>query len=275
MTSENLPAVSPSNLPAVPASFQPASPAAVASDLEAIFAEAPSLRRTEAIPARTRLRQLRQGPAAPGYDRRGMSPPVLGGLAAAVLVGVALGALTPRLPMFQPQRGASIAAVQPVVGPKAPPAAVKPAEVAVAVQDRAPVAARPSKPRRAQAAVRRTPAVPIGGAPDPTTVLLAGAGDSRAEPAANASCVGAACWPATALVADRRLRTAYERAVQAGVPNDDLKYYRDSWAGERERQADDPARVLERYGQLESDLLQEAQKAEGRRRRDLIAKVSD
>jgi hypothetical protein len=274
MTADNLPAVSPSVAPAVGTALQP--PATVSSDLEAIFAEAPSLRRTGAALARSRLRPLRRGPAAVGYEGRRLSPPVLGGIAAAVLLGVALGALTPRLPMFQAQHNLAVAAVHPVGGPKAAPATIQPSKTEVAVQDKAPAAAqRPARPQPVRAKPRAAAAPPIGGAPDATTRMVAGAGDPQADLAANESCVGAACWPATALVADRRLRAAYERAVQAGVANEDLEYYRDSWAGERRRQADDPARVLERYGQLENDLLREAQKAEGRRSRDLIARVSD
>jgi hypothetical protein len=198
----------------------------------------------------------------------------LGGIAAAVLVGVALGALTPQL--FHAQRSVAIATVQPVGGLKAAPATVKPAAVEVAVQDKASATGRRApKPRRVHAEPRPAVAPPVDGTLDETAKMLAGAGDPPAAQPANASCVGAACWPETALVADRRLRDAYTRAVQAGVANDALEDFRDSWVGARRRQADDPATVLERYGRLENDLLQETQKAEGRRRRDLLARVSD
>jgi hypothetical protein len=57
--------------------------------------------------------------------------------------------------------------------------------------------------------------------------------------------------------ADRHLRAVYENAIRRGVSRDVLVDYRDRWADLRDRQTDNPARLIESYGALAYDLGRE------------------
>jgi hypothetical protein len=57
--------------------------------------------------------------------------------------------------------------------------------------------------------------------------------------------------------ADRHLRAVYENAIRRGVSRDTLVDYRDRWADLRDRQTDNPTRLIESYGALAYDLGRE------------------
>jgi hypothetical protein len=57
--------------------------------------------------------------------------------------------------------------------------------------------------------------------------------------------------------ADRHLRAVYQSAFERGVSRRVLVGYRDRWADLRERNTDDPSRLIESYGALAYDLGRE------------------
>lgn len=57
--------------------------------------------------------------------------------------------------------------------------------------------------------------------------------------------------------ADRHLRAVYQHAFERGVPRRVLVDYRDRWADLRERNDEDPVRLIESYGALAHDLGRE------------------
>jgi hypothetical protein len=57
--------------------------------------------------------------------------------------------------------------------------------------------------------------------------------------------------------ADRHLRAVYQSAFERGVSRKVLVGYRDRWADLRERETDDPSRLIESYGALAYDLGRE------------------
>jgi hypothetical protein len=67
---------------------------------------------------------------------------------------------------------------------------------------------------------------------------------------------GAGCRQAV-IQADRHLRAVYESAIRRGVSRTVLVDYRDRWADLRERQTDEPARLIDSYGALAYDLGRE------------------
>jgi hypothetical protein len=57
--------------------------------------------------------------------------------------------------------------------------------------------------------------------------------------------------------ADRHLRAVYQRAFERGVSRKVLVDYRDRWADLRERNDEDPVRLIQSYGALAYDLGRE------------------
>jgi hypothetical protein len=101
------------------------------------------------------------------------------------------------------------------------------------------------------------------GAPAPARAEVAMAQPASCEH--NAS--GPGCRRAV-VQADRHLRTVYESAFRRGVPHEVLTDYRDRWANLRERDTDDPARLIQNYGALAYDLGREtADEEQGAERR--------
>jgi hypothetical protein len=67
---------------------------------------------------------------------------------------------------------------------------------------------------------------------------------------------GEACRRAV-INADRHLRAVYQSAYERGVSRRVLVDYRDRWADLRERNNEDPVRLIESYGGLAYDLGRE------------------
>jgi hypothetical protein len=149
-------------------------------------------------------------------DQGRLRPAVIGLILATGLTGVAAGILIPRPPAAPPPP-IIVAAAAPA--PIVPAAAAAPAAVSVAdIQPAAHIAPIRTARPRAVAVIHRHPAEP------------------------------------DVMAADRRLRAAYARAVQAGVARPILADYRDRWADLRERDADRPERLAVAYRELSDDL---------------------
>ncbi|WP_374469502.1 hypothetical protein [Phenylobacterium sp.] len=224
----------------------------VSADLDAIFRPPP-----EAPPPPSgRVRAfagLREPASRQGRIAR------WGGLAAAALAGLAVGAvlMDPRAPATaaKPVQIAQAAATPslPVVvaeapRPARPPAADLPAPVFTPVP--AAPQARPAAPERA-------------GEAKPARVVKAKA---KRRPAAG-RCEGlrgdnrARCAYPQVLEADRRLRRAYASATRAGVARASLVSYRNRWASLRHRADDQPSRVIAAYSDMARDLDNLARRA--------------
>ena len=215
------------------------------------------------------------GPPAPGLrrpaavsalrpDRGNGSTATLLVAAAAGLVGLGAGAFVIRTPA-PPPRTEARAADQPQVKPNTE------SRVALAEAAPAPVAAE-------AAPVQTRPAVGTSAAPAKAVARprplsrsrLAHIRAAQAKPpirlrepmpmAQPASCeqnaVGADCRHAV-IQADRHLRSVYETAIRRGVPRGTLVDYRDRWADLRDRNTDEPSRLIESYGALAYDLGRE------------------
>ncbi|MDB5458928.1 MAG: hypothetical protein JWO72_669, partial [Caulobacteraceae bacterium] len=86
----------------------------------------------------------------------------------------------------------------------------------------------------------------------------------RSRRPSTAALCAASCPPSAVLAADRRLRSAYDHAIRAGVPTGVLADYRDRWADLRENAADRPRRLVQGYGELTRALGREATGARAR-----------
>ena len=235
--------------------------AEVAVEMSEIFARAglgsaaPGLRRPTAVAA---LRPSRGGNWAT----------TLMVAATAGLVGLGAGALVLRGPSTPTPVEARVAPqVQPPVKPQ--PATTPPVALAQAAPAPAPEVAparEPTPARSAQAAAARSRAQ--------FRMKLARLGDpapAQARPpirlreptpaAQSASCeqeaTGGGCRRAV-IQADRHLRAVYESAIRRGVSRSTLVDYRDRWADLRERDTDDPSRLIQSYGSLAYDLGRES-----------------
>ncbi|MDB5457323.1 MAG: hypothetical protein JWP92_2908 [Caulobacter sp.] len=218
--------------------------AAVAADLEAIFGR-------DAMPLAgvaddaAPVRALRRD-----GGRVRTSPGVLGAIVAAGLVGLSAGLIAapstdraPEAPTLgeaarieappAAARALTPPTPEPIVTAVAPPAAV----VTAPPPHRAPSAAKPRRPVVAKAR-------------------------STAEPVVR--CSSRRCSHAEVLAADRRLRRAYARAIDAGVPRPVLVSYRDRWASLRRLAVNQPNRTVGAYGALARDLNRKAETARAR-----------
>jgi hypothetical protein len=102
----------------------------------------------------------------------------------------------------------------------------------------------PAHPARPKIQLAKARAVPRGAMP-------------IAQPAScERDALGVGCRRAV-IQADRHLRAVYESAIRRGVPREVLVDYRDRWADLRDRQTDQPARLIESYGALAYDLGRE------------------
>jgi hypothetical protein len=186
--------------------------------------------------------------------------------AAAGLAGLGAGAFVLRAPTPAPARPVTQAPAGQVVPAQRPITLAEAASAPVSVE-----AAPPPTVIRPTAAAKpaRGPADHAAGRSAPT-VALAKARARRREPmpmAQPASCehnaTGAGCRRAV-IQADRHLRAVYERAVRRGVSHAVLVDYRDRWADLRERNTEDPVRLIESYGALAYDLGRESRDQEER-----------
>lgn len=193
----------------------------VAEELEELFVRATGLPSMPAPPSppSPRVQALAQAPR----ERRGGGPAVAGAVVAAGLVGLAFGVLL-----------VSARAVSP--DPPAPRAMLAAAAMAspVAVVTPAPDASV-SKPKTATQAPPKAGRIKVG----------------AARPSV---CVQARCSHADLLAADRKLRKAFSRAVDAGVPRSVLVTYRNRWASLRHDAIYRPNRVASGYGAMAGDL---------------------
>jgi hypothetical protein len=248
--------------------------AEVAADMSEIFERAglgeptPSLRRPSAVSA------LRPS------GKNGSTAILLTAAAAAGIVGLGAGALVLRTP------GSSAPAVARL-RPESQPRPSKPEPPSPATPPISLAEAAPAPP------IETAPAPAIASAPAPTHPAakassaakgLSRASRSRAEfraklarldgptpaearpptrlgapasTAQTASCEqepdGEACRRAV-VQADRHLRSVYQSAFERGVSRKVLVGYRDRWADLRERNNDDPTRLIESYSALAYDL---------------------
>jgi hypothetical protein len=248
-------------------------------ELEPIVRSSPAL--AEVAAEMTEIfEQAGVGQPAPGVRRsstvaalrpsRGAGPGATLMIAAAAgLVGLGAGAFVIRTPSPSAQT-AGKSASQPArpQAPVTPPIALAQAAPAPAVEF-APAA----EPKAARSPPAATPATAAAKSRARFRAKLARLGDARpastrgvvraAEPtpmAQPASCeqdsAGDECRRAVVL-ADRHLRAVYERAIQRGVSRSTLVDYRDRWADLRDRDTENPTRLIESYGALAYDLGRE------------------
>lgn len=208
-------------------------------------------------------------------ERRGGGLKTLMVGAAAGLAGLGAGVFMIHAPP-EPATPARAAAPVPAAPLKAPKA-VMPAVVAQAslppvatapLQE--PLAARPAPSSRA--ADRPAPAKPAPERSGPIRPAQVKAARREPLPVAQpASCEKNTSAPGcrrAVIQADRHLRNVYETAIRRGVPRAVLIDYRDRWADLRERDTDDPVRLIQSYGALAYDLGREAKDdGEGSNRR--------
>jgi hypothetical protein len=224
----------------------------VSADLAEIF-QAP---RADAAPPSPRVQTYVAAPAQTGSGRRAR----YGGLAAAALAGLAIGAVlmeprdappAPTIPvsvMAAPLASgggltapiATPAVASPVPAPPNPIEASPRPKVQKAVEVR-----RPPRPKAAKRAETRRAEASGCGQLD---------GDERAR-----------CAYPDVLAADRRLRRAYEDAADAGVGSAELAGYRNRWSRMSRRAHLDPGDVIDGYGMMTGDLRRLARDAEAAR----------
>jgi hypothetical protein len=202
---------------------------AVAADLDAIFASVSAETRG---PSRARSLTVipGRGPARP----RRLQLASLGAIASAALVGLAAGTFVPSTPSRAPT-----VAQSPLPDPNPP--FVPPVQAAVLPQPTSP--AQPEV--RAEPAVERRAAAPR----------------PRATKAKSRSCARARCSRSEVMDADVRLRSAYFRAVRAGVPRPVLVQYRNRWAQLRVNARHEPQRLVTGYRSLATGLAREARRS--------------
>ncbi|MCR5874447.1 hypothetical protein LRS10_09865 [Phenylobacterium sp. J426] len=227
----------------------PALPRAVSGDLEEIFRSAPRIE-----PGRTggRVRSI----AAARDGARERRPARMGALAATALVGLALGAVIARPGKVAPEAQAEAPRPQQVaridVPPVTPPpvSAIRPEAATPAAQ--ALPAPTPSATPRAPT-VERVKATQTERRDPPRTKAKASSGGGYHCNGMTRSAEARCAYPAV-LAADRNLRAAYDRAVRAGVPRQELVSYRSRWASLRHRADDQPAKVIYGYRAMARDL---------------------
>jgi uncharacterized protein YecT (DUF1311 family) len=180
---------------------------------------------------------------------------LVGGVAAALALGLALGLLA--RPQLKVSRNPPAATAAPAQAPSAPaaqvPIAIAPTPAPELPKAR-PLQVLPDQPAaRAPRAKPVEPAEPAAEAAAPTPAPLA-----RAEtpaPAAPAwrtepDCAGRAgaaqmvCSDPELSAADREMARAYRRALDAGVPAEDLRQEQDDWLAIREDAARHSRRAL-------------------------------
>ncbi len=190
--------------------------------------------------------------------------------AVAGLVGLAAGAFVIRTPAT-PSRPEVAAAVQPKPQPQVkPPIALAeaapeptPAEAAPVRKHAAPktsfapakAAARWHAPTRSRFADARLAQVGAASAKPPIRLREP---MPMAQPVSCEQDAGGDGCRRAVIQADRHLRAVYESAIRRGVSRATLVDYRDRWTDLRERDTDDPSRLIESYGALAYDLGREA-----------------
>jgi len=217
--------------------------AAVPRDLEQIFGTEHREAPTQVQPPVARL----VGADPPSH---GATLARLGGLTAAVLVGVAAGAgLVGRGPAPAPPKAQS--------GPTAAEAGLRPP---AAVPAGLSLAAAPAQPAQATAAPSVTVSPPEVAAKAKPALQAKPAHPRprrRARPeraCPEAASGGAWCAHLAVLAADERLRVAYDRAVRRGAPYEELAKRRKAWAKLRRKAVKDPERVIRGYNALAESL---------------------
>jgi hypothetical protein len=204
-------------------------PNAVAAELEDIFLDAtglPSGPPPEAAPSR-RAQALSRASSS----RSRNAPGAIGVLVAVGLAGLAAGTVLVRTPH-----------------PAAAQAAVQPSIAVAALPAQAPATALTDTPQmhRAVALVPRRRS------------------EIHATRATRVACRHR-CSHTDLMAADRRLRAAYSRAVDAGVPRPVLVAYRNRWANLRHDAVYQPGRVAMGYGAMAGDLNRMADRRRGHR----------
>ncbi|MCR5878160.1 hypothetical protein [Phenylobacterium sp. J367] len=176
-----------------------------------------------------------------------------GGIAAAALAGLAVGAV-----LMDPRPVRTVAAPTephvPIVvaeAPQPPPRAELPAPVFT------PPPGPVTPPVQSAAVAREAPPARIVKANSKTKAKAKAAGGcERLSGGARARCG----YPQV-LAADRQLRRAYAQATRAGVERGRLVSYRNRWANLRHRADDQPTRVAAAYGDMARDLSRLAREA--------------
>ncbi|HEY4032090.1 MAG TPA: hypothetical protein VGM25_17215 [Caulobacteraceae bacterium] len=202
--------------------------------------------------------------------------------AAAGLVGLGAGALVIRAPALAARTEARVAVQSPVKSqPQRPTPAAPPIVLAQAAP--APLSAKTAEAVPGGRVYADQPSIKVAPAHTPAKLgpgsrarfraKLARLGDARPASARNtirlpeprpvaqpASCeqdsAGDDCRRAV-IQADRHLRAVYQSAIERGVGRSTLVDYRDRWADLRDRQTEDPTRLIESYGALAYDLGRE------------------
>jgi hypothetical protein len=214
----------------------------VAAEMDGVFVRAGVARRAAGLHEPSAVSALRPG-------REGGRVVMIAVAAAAGLIGLGAGAFVVRTPA---------AAVQPPPAPQPqrPPAVVAQAEPVPIIPAPAPTTA--DRPQAASEAAPRTaaratsPHKPVVAAPHVRADV------AEAQPASCERSTGGVGCRRAVIQADRHLRSVYENAFRRGVPHEVLIDYRDRWANLRERDTDDPARLIQNYGALAYDLGREA-----------------
>lgn len=198
----------------------------VAAEMEAIFGQAAHEGRALAP------RAYAQAPAARVERRPGSGPFTLtnvGGVLAAALAGVAIGSLLARVPQFERHAAPPTAKPAALLVEALPPLQTPQTVDEVLIASKAPPAETPAP--RPRAAPVRAHAVHR---PRATTQ--------------------ACCTYSQVAAADRRLRSAYDSALQRGVPRDQIVAAHTRWSSARRRGAHDPVRLIADYRDIAADL---------------------
>jgi hypothetical protein len=182
--------------------------------------------------------------------KESMRPATLGAIAAAGLLGLALGGVIVKAP---PRMDARTLA-QAVAPPTEPPGAFL-AEPLVPLAATALVAPAPPRP-----AARRAPSAKAPKANRERRAATHRAAPKQGDQVALGPCEGlwggalARCAHPAVLDADRQLRRAYADATRAGVSRPALVAYRNRWASLRSRAGSEPDRLIHEYAGMASDL---------------------
>jgi hypothetical protein len=240
--------------------------AEVATEMSEIFARASvdqpvaGLRRQASV---TALRPSRgNGPSA-----------TLLTAAVAGLIGLGAGAFVIRTPSpsvpvearvaSQSQPRPQIPATPPIALAQTALAQAAPAPDVAAAPAKAPPAVRASSGSARTAALARarfrTKLARLGrtGPAEARPPIRLGVPQPVAQPASCEQDVAGDDCRLAVVQADRHLRAVYENAIRRGVSRDTLVDYRDRWADLRDRQTDNPTRLIESYGALAYDLGRE------------------
>ena len=210
-----------------------------------------------------------------------LQPPRLGGsvitlmiAAVAGLLGFGAGALVfhpspPRAPVVAARSQPPPTQTQPLP-PVTPPIALAEAAPAPATDQKPPAIEEPPA-AKASSSVKNPPAAPHSRTEFRLKLSrLGGPGPAQASPPVRQGAPNAPAQPASCernddsedcrravIQADRHLRAVFQGAFDRGVSPGVLAGYRDRWANLRERNSDDPVRLIESYGGLAYDLGRE------------------